>query len=72
MSLSITINEQEYIIEQGPNGDWFYRYPVEQKFGKRVKIKDGYIAVWGGNYSSPDPDIGLEALTWGQGSTPAP
>lgn len=69
MSTSITINGQEYLIEQGPNGNWFYRYPVNQFFGKKVKIKDGSLAVWGGSYSTPDPDIGLAALTWGQGST---
>lgn len=68
MATTIIINDQEYIVEQGSNRGWYYRYPIQQRFGKKVKIKDGNIIIWNGSDGSPSEDIGLPALNWGTGA----
>lgn len=65
---NITINGQEYSIVSGADGFKYYRVAMSNKFGKKVKAKDNYIAVWNSNTGTPNPDIGINNIPWGVGS----
>lgn len=69
MATTITINGQEYIIETGTGGYTYYRVASTQRFGKKVKAKNGYVGVWNATTGTPNPTIGLNALTWGKGTS---
>jgi hypothetical protein len=72
MATTITINGQEYIIEQGAGGYSYYRVSSTSRFGKKVKAKDGFVAVWNSTTGTPNPDIGLNTVAWGNGADVPP
>lgn len=65
---TLLINGQTYIIEQGAGGYTYYRVAAQQRFGKKVKARNNTLLVQSGTDGTPNPDIGLPALTWGTGS----
>lgn len=69
MATTLTINGQDYIVEKGAGGYTYYRTVQAQRFGKKVKAKNGILLVWNGTDGTPNPEQGLAGLTWGQGST---
>lgn len=67
---TLVINGQTYIIEQGAGGYTYYRLSQSQRFGKKVKSRNGTLAIFSGTDGTPNPEIGLQAsnLSWGTGS----
>lgn len=68
MSYTVNINSQDYTFETDSNGYTYYQISYNQRFGKKVKAKNGVLLVYSGIDGIPSSSTGLHAVSWGTGS----